>query len=258
MGKEEPKRNYLHHKVTLIGAGPGDPELISVKGMRVIGEADAVLYDALIHLGLLEYAQKEAIRVFVGKRSGKPGLEQQEINQLLLKLHGKYKHVVRLKGGDPYIFGRGFEEFLFLRSNGVYVQYIPGLSSATALAGLVDIPLTHREVSRSFHVITASADAGRFTSELSDFIKLSGTRVILMGLRYLDRIIELCKESGQEDIPVAVISQGSLETQKSLISTVKEIGYLPDRHTISSPAIIILGETVNLYSKALFEGYYGS
>ena len=257
MKSDKLHRSLPFNGVSLIGAGPGDPELITVKGMRALRQAEAILYDALTHTDLLEYAPEEALRIFVGKRSGKAGLQQSDINQLLINLSGRYRHVVRLKGGDPYIFGRGYEEFLFLRSRGVNVQYIPGLSSATALAGLADIPLTHREVSRSFHVITASAEAGNFTSELREFVRLPGTRVILMGLRYLYQIVQLCKKSGQEDLPVAIISQGSLDTQQLLISTVREICSLPERHSIIPPAIIILGDTVNLYAGTQLAKHHG-
>src|SRR5262249_35088791 len=153
--------------LTLVGAGPGDPELITLKGLNALKSADVILYDALIHPALLDNAKQDAIKINVGKRAGNHGCDQDEINRLIVFYASKHGHVVRLKGGDPFVFGRGYEEIEYAEKSGISTSVIPGLSSSTSLTGLQKIPLTHRGLTESFYVLTGTTSSHQLSKDIA-------------------------------------------------------------------------------------------
>ena len=230
-------------KITLVGAGPGDPELLTIKGLKAIQKADVILYDALVNEELLDEAPDAKI-IFVGKRRGQKALTQKEINSLIVDSALKYGHVVRLKGGDSFVFGRGFEEIQFIQLFGIPVDVIPGISSSIAVPALANIPVTHRGVSNHFSVITATLSDGSLNPEIEKLASLNGTVVVLMGLNKLDEIASLYAKAGKEKIPFAVISNGSLTSQRTVIGTAKSISKQVNLLRIPAPATIVVGEVV--------------
>src|SRR5690606_21121037 len=184
--------------ITLVGAGPGDADLISLKGLKALSKADVVLYDALVNEELLEYAPQEALRVFVGKRANKHAYSQQEINELMVSYARSNGHVVRLKGGDPFVFGRGGEELEYAAKHQIRATVVPGISSSIALAGLQGIPLTYRGISESFWVITGATTAGVISKDIYAAAKTAATVVVLMGLNKLTEIVRVYEEEGRQ------------------------------------------------------------
>lgn len=233
-------------KISLVGAGPGDPDLISVRGVKAISTADVILYDALVHPSLLDYAPNYALRIYVGKRSGNHYCSQDEINEKLVEF-SQIGHVVRLKGGDPFVFGRGYEELEHARNCGVPIEVIPGISSATAVSGWNGLPITLRNVSRSFHVITAVGKKGQLSEDILSAPSLKGTVVILMGFKKLEQIIEVYNAAGKENLGIAVIQNGTLAHQKSVFGTISNIKKKLEDTSMTTPAIIYIGEVVNTY-----------
>ncbi|PHN06225.1 uroporphyrinogen-III C-methyltransferase [Flavilitoribacter nigricans] len=243
-------------KVSLVGAGPGDPDLITVKGWKALQNADVVLYDALVSPELLEEAPAKAVKIYVGKRAGKHSYKQEEINRLMLECAMKYGHVVRLKGGDPFVFGRGHEEMTYLAGYGVPVYVIPGISSSISLPALQGVPVTRRHLNESFWVLTGTTRAGTLSSDVSLAVKSSATVIILMGIRRLREIAELYRSEGRADIPAMVIQNGSLPEERSAVGTIGELPALAEAQQIGTPGIIVIGETVRLhrdFSKTLFQ-----
>lgn len=233
-------------KLTLVGAGPGDPELITLKGIKALEAADVVLYDALANDDLLAFAKNAKVVEYVGKRQGDHSLKQEAINETIVRYALEYGHVVRLKGGDPFVFGRGFEELEFAAQYGIEAAVVPGVTSATSLLGLLQIPITHRGVSRSFHVFSATTQDGELSEEILASVHHTGTRVVLMGLKQLDKIAALYQLHGLGELPVVVIQNGSLESQKTAFGTMETILEAVAKNDIQTPAIIVIGEVVNL------------
>jgi uroporphyrin-III C-methyltransferase len=233
-------------KLTLVGAGCGDPDLITLKGVKALQNADAILYDALANDALLEHARPDAIKIFVGKRRGKQGFLQEDINNLIIECVEKYGNVVRLKGGDPYVFGRGFEEILHAQQHGIETAYVPGISSSIAAAGLAGIPVTHRGASQSFWVLTATAADESLPTDLKLAAQSDATVIILMGLAKIKEIAAVFIDNGKSKLPVAVIQNGSLPTEKTVIGTAETIAQLIEKEGIIAPAILIFGKVVNL------------
>lgn len=238
-------------KITLVGAGPGDPELITLKGIRALRKADVVLYDALASNELLDFAPPEALKVYVGKRAGKHSLKQEEINLLMVQFAFSHGHVVRLKGGDPFVFGRGYEEVEMARSFGIPVEIVPGISSAIAVPGLQGVPLTSRDVSESFWVLTGTTKDEQLSDDLRLAAQSSATLVILMGVQKLRQIAALLSEYGKSDLPVMVIQHGSTPKEKMAIGTVSTIADIVEAKGIGTPGIIIIGEVVRLHETML-------
>jgi len=236
-------------KVTLAGAGPGDAELITLKAIRALSVADVVLYDALINEELLDYAPKTAIKVYVGKRSGDHTFLQENINQLMVDYALNYGHVVRLKGGDPFVFGRGFEELEFAAKYNIPVQIIPGISSSIGVPGLQNIPVTHRGLSESFWVITGTTSDGKISKDLYDASRSNATVVVLMGIHKLEQIAAIFKNEGKHNLPVAVIQSGSTENEKVAVGVVDTIVEQVKGANITSPALIVFGEVVSLHTQ---------
>lgn len=232
-------------KVTLVGAGPGDLELITVKGLNAIKKAEVILYDALVNEELLDYAPI-ATKIFVGKRKGFKAYSQKEINLLLVKYAFSHGNVVRLKGGDSFVFGRGYEEIEFVESFGIETTVVPGISSSIAVPALAGIPVTHRGTSTSFTVISASLSSGELNPDVKYAVQSNGTAVILMGLTKLDEIVSLYKRAGKYETGIAIISNGSLPNEQIIRGTISNIQYKFEENPVPSPAIIIVGEVVNL------------
>ncbi len=234
-------------KVSLVGAGPGDAELITLKGLRALRSADVVLYDALVSKDLLREAPTDARLVYVGKRAGRHHFKQEEINLLIVQMAFQHGHVVRLKGGDAFVFGRGQEELEFVRAFGVEARVIPGISSSIAVAELQEVPLTRRGVSESFWVLTGTTRSG----ELSDDVRLAAqsraTVVILMGMRKLGQIAALFRDRGRGAVPVMVVQSGSTRSERVALGTVDTIEAEVKARGLGSPGIIVIGEVVALH-----------
>jgi uroporphyrin-III C-methyltransferase len=232
--------------LTLVGAGPGDPELITLKGIRALESADAVLYDALTNPVLLDHAPASADRLFVGKLKGRPSMPQEEINELIAAQAEGGRHVVRLKGGDPFVFGRGMEELLFAHSRGIRTAVIPGVSASVAAPGTACIPVTHRGVSDSFWVLTGNTADGHISADLDAAIRTNATVVILMGLAAADRIGRRYTEAGKADLPAAIIFEATMPGETVLTGPVGQLGNLAAGAHLSGPATIIIGNVVKL------------
>lgn len=236
---------YIQPKITLVGAGPGDPELLTLKGQRALQTANVILYDALVNEQLLTMAP-QATAVFVGKRKGYKALSQDEINRRMVQEAFSSGHVVRLKGGDPFVFGRGGEEVAYARLFGIPAEIVPGISSAIAVPGLAGIPVTHRGISNGFYVITAVLADGSVNPELERAVTLNATVVILMGLGRLQEIAGLLCKAGKKEMPVAVISSGSLPEQALVTGTANDIAEKVLEQRIKAPAVIVAGEVATL------------
>ncbi len=233
--------------LSLVGAGPGDPELITVKAVNTLKKAAVILYDALANKALLNYASPTAIVQFVGKRYGCHALSQQEINQLMIEYAFSHGHVVRLKGGDPFVFGRAQEEMDAATQAGIKVEVIPGISSALAVPALQMIPLTCRGINESFWVTTGTTKDGGISADIKLAAQSSATVVILMAMSKLELIMEIFITHNKQDTPVAIIQDGTTENEKCVIGSVKDIFFKAQYHGITNPAIIIVGEVVRLH-----------
>lgn len=231
-------------KVTLVGAGPGDPELITLKAVLALNKADVVLYDALIDKSLLKHAPAQAIKIFVGKRVGKHSCPQDDTNRLCVEYALKHGHVVRLKGGDPFVFGRGAEEIDYIETFGITTEVIPGITSAIAVPGSVGIPVTKRGVSESFWVITATTTHSELSRDIAIAAQSTATVVILMGTKKLPEIVKAYRQAGKSDLPVAIIQSGTTKEEKIVAGTIVDIEAKAKSSGITAPAIIIAGEVV--------------
>jgi uroporphyrin-III C-methyltransferase len=233
--------------LSLVGGGPGDPDLITLKAIKTIQKADVILYDALINDDLLKYVSKKAVVQFVGKRYGCHVLSQKEINELIITYVFSHGHVVRLKGGDPFVFGRAQEEIEAARSRGIKVEVIQGISSALAVPASQMIPLTCRGINESFWVTTGTTQSGSISADISLAAQSSATVVILMAMSKLEGIMEIFSKYNKAETPVAIIQDGTTEKEKMVIGKVKDIFFKAQYANISNPAIIIVGEVVNLH-----------
>jgi uroporphyrinogen III methyltransferase/synthase len=239
-------------KVILVGAGPGDPELATVRAVRRLGEADLLLYDALAHPALLEHCSDECERVFVGKRAGRINSRQDEINRKMIEAARAGRTVVRLKGGDPYLFGRGSEEAEALAEAGIPFEVVPGVPSPLAATAYAGISLSHRELASSIAYITATESPLKDASS-HDWSKLATatqTLVIFMGVRKLDGLMRLLVEHGRPaSTPVAVIQWASMPQQRTVVGTVGDIAERVRAEGIGMPALTVVGEVVRLRDK---------
>ena len=243
------KTSVKEPRITLVGAGPGDAELITIKGIKALQTADVVLYDALVNEELLEFAPAHATKVYVGKRSGDHSFSQENINKLMIDYALNYGHVVRLKGGDPFVFGRGYEELDHAADYSIPAQVIPGISSSIGVPGLQGIPVTHRGLSESFWVVTGTTSDGKISADLYQAAKTKATVVVLMGIHKLTEIAEIFKNEGKNRLPVAVIQSGSTRNEKVVVGVVDTIAEVAEENHIVSPALIVFGEVVSLHPK---------
>ena len=229
--------------LTVIGAGPGDVELITLKAVKALKSADVVLYDALVDPELLEYAPN-AEHIFVGKRKGCYSYQQQQINELIVSRAKSHGHVVRLKGGDPFVFGRGAEEMEYAAEHGLEVAMVPGVSSCLSVPAMQNIPVTKRGAAESFWVITGTTKEHKLSNDVALAAKSSATVVILMGMSKLSQIVELFKSEEKYETPIAIIQNGTRQDEKVGIGTITSIEKEVQRLQLANPAIIIIGEVV--------------
>jgi len=229
----------------ILGAGPGDPELITVKGYRLLQRAKVVLYDNLANKDLLDLTPPDCEKIYVGKQPYGDYTPQEQIHELIKHFAFTYGSVVRLKGGDPFIFGRGFEEVLFARENGIKTYFIPGITSMQA-SGLEDIPLTHRAMSESVWMVTGTKKDGRLSTDLKLAIQSNATVIIYMGMKKLHEISQTYIESGNGDMPAAIIQHASMPNQKSAKGLVRDLPAMAESKQLTYPAIIIIGAVASL------------
>ena len=229
--------------ITLIGAGPGDPELITVKALRALERAEVVLYDALVNPALLDLVPEGAPLIPVGKRAGQPSARQEDINRRLVEMALVYGHAVRLKGGDPMLFARGSEEWAYAAEVGIPVSVIPGISSLQ-LPGLYGIPITARGINTGVRVVTATNRFGELTDELRHAAEDGQPTIVFMGLRRVAEIAREYARHGHEDLPVAVISQGSLPTAQVVYGTLSTLPGQLEAQPVPAPGLLVIGETV--------------
>lgn len=237
-------------KIYLVGAGPGDKDLITLRGKNILEKADCVIYDSLISDEILDFAPEDTEKIYVGKRMGKHSSSQNEINKILIDAAQKYNVVVRLKGGDPFVFGRGGEEIRALIENGISFEVIPGITSAVAVPELSGISVTDRGVARSFHVFTGHTkdSSNGLPFDFDVLSKLDGTLIFLMGLHNLSVIVDGLVSHGMSDsTPCAVISDGASPFTKTVRGRLSDIEEKVFKHHISSPAIIVVGETAGYF-----------
>ena len=231
-------------KLTVVGAGPGDADLITLKAIKAIKSADVILYDALINEELLEYAPEQTERIFVGKRRGCYAFQQEQINELIVFKAKEKGHVVRLKGGDPFVFGRGAEEIDYVRTFGIETYVVPGISSSLAVPAYQGIPLTKRGASESFWVITGTTKNHQLSTDVALAAKSTATVVILMGMHKLEEIVSVFSNEGKRDTAVAIIQNGTIANENVGIGTISTILYIVEEKQLSSPAIIVIGDVV--------------
>jgi len=233
-------------KVYLTGAGPGDIELLTVKALRVVREADVIIYDRLANPDILAEAKDGCAFIYVGKEDSHHTLPQEEINEVIYQSALQYENVVRLKGGDPFVFGRGGEEGIYLRERKIAFEFIPGITSAIAVPEYAGIPVTHRGVTVSFRVVTGHESKGKDHSQIPwENYKSDDTIIFLMGLHRLNVICKKLIEIGKpKSYPVAVISRGTTPDEKTVVGTLETIYQLAK--DLPTPALIVVGEVVTL------------
>lgn len=236
--------------VSLVGAGPGDPELLTLKALRLIQSADVVVYDNLVGPEILDFIPPTAERFYVGKKAAMHSLPQDEINQLLVVLAKAGKRVVRLKGGDPFVFGRGGEEAEVLAAEGIHFRIVPGITSASGISAYAGIPLTHRDLAQSCVFVTGHPKEGGRDVDWASLAKPYQTLVIYMGITRLDEICRRLLLHGlPPDTPAAVVRQGTLATQTVITAQLHELARAASDAGMTPPALIIIGQVVGLRNK---------
>ena len=235
-------------KLYLVGAGPGDPKLITVKGVEVLEKADVVIYDRLVPEELLGYAKKESELIYAGKAPGRHFMEQEEINEKILEECRKGKVVVRLKGGDPYFFGRGEEECEFAISHNIPCEVVPGIPSFIAASSYSGIPLTNRRLSSSVSIVTGreAKEKKKPRVRIEEISSASDTLVILMGISNIKEILKRVSGIRGSDEPCAIITDATLPTQKTIVGSIDNVLKRVDKEEIKNPAVIIIGKTVRM------------
>ena len=232
-------------KLTVVGAGPGDLDLITLKAIKTLKSANVVLYDALVNTELLSYTSSDAECIYVGKRKGCYSYQQEQINELIVQRAFTKGHVVRLKGGDPFVFGRGAEEMEYASNYGVNVEMVPGISSSLAVPAYQNIPLTKRGSSESFWVITGTTKRHQMSDDVKLAAKSNATVVVLMGMSKISEIINCFKVENKHELPVAIIQNGTTKYEKIGVGTVDTIEQVVKSKQLSNPAIIVFGNVVN-------------
>jgi uroporphyrin-III C-methyltransferase len=233
-------------RLSLVGAGPGHSDLITLKGIRAIQQADVILYDALANQELLDFARPNTPSFFVGKRCGKHEFNQTQINDLIIENALKYGHVVRLKGGDPFVFGRGYEELAHAQANGIACDVVAGISSAIAVPSSVGIPVTSRGYAESFWTITGTSKTGQLSADISLAAQSTATIVILMGMHKLQEIVQIFEAAGKNQTPMAIIQEGTTANQRCVVGKVEDILLKVSAYKITNPAVIVIGQVVRL------------
>lgn len=260
-GNMDVARAHLQEKIThkdietngevyLVGAGPGDPDLLTFKALRLMQKAEVVLYDRLVSTQILDLVRRDADRIYVGKKRDKHSVPQQEINQMLLDYALQGKRVLRLKGGDPFIFGRGGEEIDLLAENSIPFQVVPGITAASGCASYSGIPLTHRDYSQSVRFITGHLKTGEADYPWEEFVNDQQTLVFYMGLKGLPKICKNLIAHGKSELtPAALIERGTLPSQKIHVSNLKSLPEYVEKNEVHAPTLLIIGDVVSLHKK---------
>ena len=235
-------------KVWLVGAGPSDAGLMTLKGKAVLEQADVVVYDALVSASVLAMIPEQAQTVYVGKRSGHHSVPQPQINQILLEQAQQGKRVVRLKGGDPFLFGRGGEELELLREHNIPFEVVPGITSAIAVPAYNGIPVTHRDYCSSVHIITAhSKQDGELNIPFPALCQLNGTLVFLMGVTSMERICRGLLQAGMDaQTPAAILQEGTSAAQRRVVATLSTLVERAQQEKIQAPAVLVIGKVCQL------------
>ncbi|MDG0980278.1 MAG: siroheme synthase CysG [Halieaceae bacterium] len=242
--------NYQRGDVALVGAGPGDPDLMTFKALRLLQRADVVLYDRLVSQEILDLARRDAQRIYVGKQRDQHAVAQADINHTLLDLAQQGLKVVRLKGGDPFIFGRGGEELELLAEHGVPFQVVPGITSAAGAASYAGIPLTHRDYAQSVRFVPGYLKQGTAVLSLDDCGSADETLVVYMGLKALDSVVSRLLDAGRDPTtPIALIQNATLPTQVILIGTLVDIASKASQQSWDGPTLILVGQVIRLHQK---------
>ncbi|MEK5751173.1 siroheme synthase CysG [Acinetobacter variabilis] len=237
-------------EVYLVGAGPGDPELLTLKALRLMQQADVVIYDRLVSAPIMDLCRRDAEKIYVGKARSNHAVPQEGINALLVKYASEGKRVCRLKGGDPFIFGRGGEEIEELFAAGVAFQVVPGVTAASGCSAYAGIPLTHRDYAQSVRFLTGHLKEGSPELPWNELVYENQTLVLYMGLVGLEKICAQLIEHGQRpDMPVALVSKGTTPEQKVVVGTLQDIASKVNEHHIQAPTLTIIGEVVRLREK---------
>jgi uroporphyrin-III C-methyltransferase/precorrin-2 dehydrogenase/sirohydrochlorin ferrochelatase len=235
-------------RLYLVGGGPGDPELLTLRAVRLLEKAQVVVYDHLVSNAVLDYISAAAERIYAGKRRNEHTLRQEQINALLVKLVQEGKQVVRLKGGDPFIFGRGGEELQALAAHGLPFEVVPGVTAASGVSGYAGIPLTHRDYAQSCLFVTGHLKDGTADLDWPSLVRLHQTVVIYMGLSGLRDICrQLICHGAASSLPIAVVQEGSIATQRTVIGTLENMADRVAQAGLQSPSLIIIGEVVKLH-----------
>lgn len=237
-----------HGRVWLVGAGPGDVELLTVKALRLLQQAEVVVYDRLVSEAVMAEVPDSALCIDVGKRPGYHGLKQSQINQLLVDLALSGRNVVRLKGGDPFIFGRGGEEMVSLQQAGIVCEVVPGITAAVGCAAASGIPLTHRDCAQSLRLITGHGRSGEPQLNDASLAAANQTLVFYMGLSWSASIsVQLLAQGRDADTPVAIIENGTRPEQRVLITTLKALAQTVENEKPVSPSLLMIGDVVRYY-----------
>lgn len=248
MKVEKPSSDPAAGRVYLVGAGPGDPELLTLRAVRLLERAGVVVYDHLVSSAVLDFVNPDAKRIYAGKRRNEHTMRQEQINGLLVQLAQEGKQVVRLKGGDPFIFGRGGEELQTLATHGIAFEVVPGVTAASGVSSYAGIPLTHRDYAQSCLFVTGHLKDGTADLDWHSLVRPSQTVVIYMGLGGLPEICRQMMQHGASPaLPVAVVQDGSIPTQRVVTGTLTDIPARVAEARLRSPCLTIIGEVVKLH-----------
>ncbi len=242
--------NIQRGEVYLVGAGPGDPDLLTFRALRLMQKADVVVYDNLVSKPIVEMTRRDAQRIFVGKKRDDHTLRQEEINELLVRLAKEGKRVLRLKGGDPFIFGRGGEEIETLAAENIPFQVVPGITAASGVASYAGIPLTHRDYAQSCMFVTGNLKDGTMNLDWAALSRPKQTVVVYMGLHGLNTLCAKLIEHGMpQDTPIAIVQQGTTQNQRVITGTLATLPGIAEREKPQAPTLIIVGGVVTLHKK---------